>query len=85
MLCRLRLLYAAGQYAILARCTYCAALPIFQGVVHRALTTFLARCTYCAPPGLGVMYVNTQHCEIDYSLFCSIFYISKKANKQSRN
>ena len=48
MLCRLRLLYA-GLYAILARYTYCA-LPIFQGVVHRALTTLLARCTYYALP-----------------------------------
>ena len=49
MLCRLRLLYA-GLYALLARYTYCA-LPIFQGVVHRALTTtLLARCTYCAVP-----------------------------------
>ena len=66
MLCRLRLLYA-GLYAILARCTYWA-LPLFQGVVHRTLTTLLARCTYC---------------EIEYSLFYLSFYISKKANKQT--
>jgi hypothetical protein len=48
LFCRLRLLYA-GLYAILARCSYYA-LPIFQGVVHRTLTTLLARCTYCALP-----------------------------------
>ena len=50
---------------------------------HTLLTTLLAGsvhplCTAYLAGGVGVMYVDTQHCEIDYSLFYVIFYIRKK-------
>ena len=49
------------------------------GSVHPLCTAYLAG-------GVGVIYVDTQHCEIDFSLFYVIFYIRKKqTNKKTTN
>jgi hypothetical protein len=49
------------------------------GSVHPLCTAYLAG-------GVGVMHVDTQHCELDFSLFYVIFYIRKKqTNKKTTN